>query len=159
MIAYIDDTLVKAESRELLVNQAAGMCYLLKNLGFLINQKKSILEPSQTMEFLGFTVDTVVMEIKLPSDKLKKIRVESWRLEKEEVVSARSLARLIWKMNAISWVIPSAPLFYRHLQMKLSLALNKSLQDYETRLTLDQEYKNELRWWDNIWAGGTGRHC
>ena len=69
MIAYIEDILVMAESRELLVNQAARMCYLLKNLGFLINQKKSILEPSQTMEFLEFTVDIMMMEIKLLSDK------------------------------------------------------------------------------------------
>ena len=75
LIAYIDDILVMAKSRELLVNQAAEMFYLLENLGFLINQKKSILEPSQTMEFLGFTLDTVAMEIKLPLDKLKK----SWR--------------------------------------------------------------------------------
>ena len=72
MIAYIDDILVMAKSRELLVNQAAEMFYLLENLGFLINQKKFILEPSQTMEFLGFTLDTVAMEITLPSDKLKK---------------------------------------------------------------------------------------
>ena len=84
LIAYIDDILVLAESRELLINQAAGMCYLLENLGFLINQKKSILEPSQTMEFLGFTVDTVAMEIKLPSDKLKIIRAESQRLERRK---------------------------------------------------------------------------
>ena len=45
LIAYINDILVMTESRELLVNQAAGMCYLLENLGFLIKQK-SILEPS-----------------------------------------------------------------------------------------------------------------
>ena len=62
------------------------MCYLLKYLGFLINQKKSILEQSQTMEFPGFTVDTVVMEIMLPSENLKKIMAESWRLGKEKVV-------------------------------------------------------------------------
>ena len=110
------------------------------------------------MEFLGFTVDTVVMEIKLPSDKLKKIKAESRRLEKEEVVSARSLAQLFGKMNATSRVISPAPLFYQHLQIKLSLALNGSLQDYETRLTLDLECKNELRWWDNHmgkWNGKT----
>ena len=70
--------------------------------------------------------------------------VESRRLEKEEVVSARSLAWLIGKMNATSWVILLAPLFYRHLQM-LSLVFNGSLQDYETWVILDQECKNELR--------------
>ena len=102
MIAYIEDTLVMAESRELLVNQAAGMCYLLKNHGFLINQKKSILEPSQTMEFLEFTVDIMMMGDKAP---IRQIRAESWRLEKEEVASARSLAWLIGKMNATSQLL------------------------------------------------------
>ena len=98
------------------------------------------------------------MEIKLPSDKLKKIRAESQRLEKEEVVSARLLAWLFGKMNATSQVILPASLFYQHLQMKLSLALNRSLQDYKIQLTLDQKCKNELRRWDNHmgkWNGKT----
>ena len=34
---------------------------------------KSILELSQVMEFLRFTMDTVMMEIKLPSDRVLKI--------------------------------------------------------------------------------------
>ena len=97
------------------------------------------------------------MEIKLPSDKLKKLRAESQRLEKKEVVSARSLAWLFGKMNATSQVIPPASLFYQHLQMKLSLPLNRSLQDYEIQLTLDQECKNELRWWDNHMGKWNGK--
>ena len=64
LIAYVDNILVLAEFMELLINQAARMCYLLKNLGFLMNQKKSILKQSQNIKFPGFTVDTVMMEIK-----------------------------------------------------------------------------------------------
>ena len=37
-----------------------------------------------------------------------------------------------WEMNTTSWVIPPAPLLYQRLQMKLSIALNKGPQDYET---------------------------
>ena len=54
LIAYIDDILIQAESRELARSHAEGLVYLLQCLGFKINQKKSVLE-----QFLGLTVDTV----------------------------------------------------------------------------------------------------
>ena len=63
------------------------------------------------MEFLGLTVDTVQMELKLPVDKIKKICAESRAMMREEQVSGRALARLVGKMNATSQVIPPAPLF------------------------------------------------
>ena len=34
---------------------------LLKSLGFTLNQKKCILSPSQSPEFLGFQEDTITM--------------------------------------------------------------------------------------------------
>ena len=89
---------------------------------------------AQEMEFLGFTVDTVHMEQKLPVDKIKKIRAESRALLREEQVSGRALARLVGKMNATSQVIPPAPLFYRHLQMALSATLNQHSQCYKAQV-------------------------
>ena len=52
-----------------------------------------------------------------------------------EHTSARAIARLVGKMNATSRVIPPAPLFYRHLQMALSEALNSNSQCYETQVS------------------------
>ena len=78
-------------------------------------QKKSILEPTQITEFLGITVNSLLMELNLPLQKMKKIRAEARRKGKEKIVSARILARLIGKMNTTSHVIPPAPLFYQHL--------------------------------------------
>ena len=66
LIAYIDDILVLAESQEQARMQVEALVYLLQCLGFRVNLKKSVLEPAQMMEFLGFTVDTVQMELKLP---------------------------------------------------------------------------------------------
>ena len=72
LIAYIDDILVLAESQDQARNHAKALVYLLQCLGFKVNQKKSVLEPAQVMEFLGFTIDTVKMELKLPLEKMKK---------------------------------------------------------------------------------------
>ena len=104
MIAYIDDILLLAKSEEKARDQAEGLVYLLQCLGFTINQEKTILEPSQNMEFLGFTVDTRRMELSLPAEKLKKIWAESRKLMAAEQVTGRTLSRLIGKMNAANQV-------------------------------------------------------
>ena len=153
LIAYIDDILVLAESKEQARNHAEALVYLLQCLGFKVNQKKSILDPTQVIEFLGFTVDTVQMELKLPVDKIKNIRAESQAMMREEQVSGRVLARLVGKMNATSQVIPPAPLFYRHLQMALSATLNQHSQCYDAQVSLTTECREELMWWDAYMNG------
>ena len=116
VIFYMDDILLMAESKEKLKDQASGLVYLLQCLGFTINMEKTALEPSQSLVFLGFTVDTTKMELSLPPEKLKNIRAEAQNLLGAEPIPARALARLLGKMNATTEVIPPAPLFYRHLR-------------------------------------------
>ena len=48
MVVYIDNILILAESRELAQQQASGLTYLLQCLGFVVNDKKSILKPLQS---------------------------------------------------------------------------------------------------------------
>ena len=157
LIAYIDDILILAESREELERHVVALIYLLECMGDIINSKKSITNPSQTLEFLGLIVDTVSMELRLPLDKLKKICAESRKLAREQTTSARSLARLLGKMNATTPVIPPAPLFCRHLQMSLTRALVEGSQSYETPVTLSPEEREELTWWDNHMSRWNGK--
>ena len=112
-----------------------GIGVSLAVLGF---QSKPVLNPAQVMEFLGFTVDTVQMELKLPVDKIKKIRVESRAILIEEQVSGRAVVRL-----ATSQVIPPDPLFYRHLQMAMSPTLNQHSQCYEAMVSLTMECRED----------------
>ena len=82
-----------AESREQTRSHVEALVYLLQCLGFQLNQEKSVLEPAQVMEFLGLTVDTVQMELRLPGRKIKQIRAEARTMMREEHVSGRALAR------------------------------------------------------------------
>ena len=157
LIAYIDDILILAESKEVVVDQVEALIYLLKCLGFIINEKKSITTPTQVIEFLGLTVDSVSMELKLPSEKMKKIRAEARKLAVLETIDTRSLSRLLGKMNATSCVVPPAPLFTRHLQMNLSRALEANSQNYDSLLILSRESKEELRWWDTHMSRWNGK--
>ena len=133
------------------------MLYLLECLGFIVNTKKSVLNPAQVIEFLGLTVDSVAMEIMLLPIKIKQIRAEARKLVRQKTVSARMLAQLLGKMNATNCVLPPGPLFYRHLQMALTNALEQSSQCYEAQVPLTQKCLEELEWWDNMcrWNGKT----
>ena len=113
VIIYLDDILLMGESKEQAQERVAALIYLLQCLGFVINTEKTITDPTQKLEFLGFMVNTMTMELSLPSEKLKKIRAESRKLLGAGQVSARALSRLIGKMSAANQVIPPAPLFYR----------------------------------------------
>ena len=48
-------------------------CQLFESLGLMVNQKKSVLIPTQELEFLGFHLCSVTMRLSIPSKKLKKI--------------------------------------------------------------------------------------
>ena len=66
-----------AESKDLAHAQTSILTHLLQSLGFTLNEKKAIMEPTQRLEFLGLTVDTVAMELGFSGDKMKKIRAEA----------------------------------------------------------------------------------
>ena len=96
LVAYIDDILILAESKGMALDHVEALVYLLECLGFVINREKSVLVLNQTIEFLGLTVDSVNMELHLLLQKMKMIWAESRKLLKEQVTSARALARLYW---------------------------------------------------------------
>ena len=82
-VIYIDDMLIMAESPGIVQKNSTGVLYLLEALGFMVNYKKSITEPTQEIEYLRVILDTTSMELKLPGVKLKKIRLEAGKIVRE----------------------------------------------------------------------------
>ena len=73
---YIDNILLMAKTKDQAPDQMAGRTFILENLGFTLTEKKVVLEPTQRLDFMGFTVDTVSKELCLLGDKLKKIHTK-----------------------------------------------------------------------------------
>lgn len=74
LVIYMDNMLLMANSKQKLTEHVQIALFLLENLGLIINSKKSILVPTQEIKFLGMTVNSLTMDLKLPGGKIKKIR-------------------------------------------------------------------------------------
>lgn len=114
--------------------------------GFVINESKSDLKPSQKMQFLGFLVDSVKATLSLPSRKLAKIRHELRRTLGKPTISLRQLARVVGLFSSSIQAIFLGPLHYRALQRLKASHLRKGLT-YSQFIPLSEEAKTELRWW------------
>ena len=48
--------------------------FLFQQLGFVIKLNKSVLTPTQLVEFLGLMIDSVAMSLSLPEEKVVNLR-------------------------------------------------------------------------------------
>jgi hypothetical protein len=149
LILYLDDCLIMNQDRDQLIRDRDTALWLLQNLGFLISWKKSILEPTQNLEFLGFQIESVDMRLTLPQDKIDDIQKRCQKLVESETTSVRKLAKVIGKLTASAQAVLSAPLHYRKLQMTKTKALMRGYQSYESVVILTDDCKRELSWWIN----------
>lgn len=63
--------------REELSTARSALINLLQNLGFLVNVKKSVLNPALTLEFLGILVNFQDMTLSLLTEKMRKTQKHS----------------------------------------------------------------------------------
>jgi hypothetical protein len=155
LIIYLDDLLFMNQSKEGLQLDMATAQYLLENLGFVINLEKSCFTPTQTLEFLGFLVNTRDMTLHLPDYKVEAIKADCNDLIGRHEVSVRELSQLIGRLTTSIQAIFPAPLHYRHLQHLKHQALAQR-KGYDATIALSNEAEEELHWWLahlNAWNG------
>ena len=156
LIIYLDDFLLMASTKETLSYHVTLTVTLLEMLGFVVNYQKSHLNPTQSIEFLGFHINSIMLTISLPLDKVKGIRKECQKVLENPDITIRELARLLGKLSASIQAVFPAPLHYRHIQAvkKRSLALHGG---YESQVYWTAEALEELKWWRDHLSAWNGR--
>ena len=98
------------------------------------------------------------MELMVPGQELKKIRLEAAKLMKKTTPPpVREVSCLLGKLNSVSQAIPSGPLFCRMLQRDVSTALETSNQSYEVPCPLSGAAIEELTWWQEQLSRWNGK--
>ena len=123
LVLYLDDMLITAKHREEAKSHLATIMDLLLSLGFIINLKKSVLSPTQELEFLGFVLRSRKMTIALPAQKLLTLKKMAKRMMEREETTIQDLARLVGMMVASHPGIHPAPLHYRQLEVAKAKAI------------------------------------
>ena len=100
LVVYLDDILILHQSREELECLAPLICSLFKALGLVINTKKSILISQQVVEFLGFLINLLTLQIQMPQEKLRKIQHNARWLLQHQSITVQDLACFMGKTTA-----------------------------------------------------------
>ncbi len=74
-LGYIDDSLNLEDSYTEAERATLHAVELLISLGFMIHPEKSIVTPTQIIEFLGFVLNSILMIVKLTDRKAEKYSI------------------------------------------------------------------------------------
>ena len=95
MLAFIDDTFLQGDTEQDCQSAMMATCQVFDSLGFTVHSVKSVLQPTQRIEFLEFWLDLVNMIVSLTDRKVEKIRSVCVELLEMEVCSIRHTAEII----------------------------------------------------------------
>jgi len=155
--------LVLAKTKQKAEQDALNLSQTLKRLGFVINEKKSVLTPHQETTFLGFTINSVTMSIGLTKEKKQKTLTSLQAFESTGRRTIRDLAKLIGTLNALSPAMNYSSLFIRELIFIKNQAMNKTNgnRDATTPETnnLTPQAWNDRRWWTDKLQNFNGKQC
>ena len=146
LVIYLDDLLIMASSKESLETARDTVMFLFYHLGLTINLKKSVLIPSQTVEFLGIVVDSLTMTFALSPKKIMKLISLCRNALSCPAMTLRELCSLVGKLRSTAPAVSPAPLQVRYLQ-QVCITAQSNRFHYEQVTSLSREGKTELKWW------------
>ncbi|KAM9985600.1 hypothetical protein ACTFIZ_000231 [Dictyostelium cf. discoideum] len=156
VIAYLDDLLIVGSTREECLSNLKKTMELLVKLGFKLNLEKSVLEPTQSITFLGLQIDSLSMKLLVPKEKKKSVIKEIRNFLKLDCCSTRKLAGLKGKLIALKDAVIPFRLYTRRTNKFRSQCLTLANGDWDQSFTIPQEVKLEISHWLTVlnqWNG------
>ena len=146
LIVYLDDILIMGTSEDEAKRHLNATIELLQSVGFLISWEKSVLIPSQTMEFLGLEIDTRILTLSLPSAKVDSIISLCNFLLRQSQVKLRDIAKVL---GNFSWSIPTVPFAQGHSRLLQHFYIRsmRFSHDLNKLVSLPPEARLDLQWW------------
>ena len=118
----------------------------MQTLGFTVNEKKSVLIPTQRIVFFGFIIDSVEFKVYLTEEKLQKLLLKTTHLLHTRVTKIRELASVIGLIVSCFHAVLEAPLHYRSLERDKIRGLGKNM-NYENNVDFSEASCLDLTWW------------
>lgn len=142
ILHYLDDFLLGGSPGSDSCGRALDLAlHVCREVGFPVMAEK-VVGPSTVIDFLGFLIDTTAMEIRLPEEKLRRLKhlIQAWRPRKS--CTKRELLSLIGNLQHASSVVKPGRTFLRRM-----IDLSKRQVHLDGHLRLNMEFRADLCWW------------
>ena len=110
---YLDDWLIRPQSREEALVNTQAVVDLTQSLGWIINQEKSELNPTQVFSFMGYEYHLDSALVKPTQKRWLKLQDFILHLKSKHVLTARCLMSLIGLLASTEKMVPEGRLHMR----------------------------------------------
>ena len=147
LVGYIDDFLIQGDDKKECALATSDTGKMFDDLGFTVHPEKSVFDPTQEIEFLGFVLNSVRMEVSISISKSTAICQSIDELISKSCVSIRQFAQVIGMLVALDQGVSIGPVFWRRLEIEKSRWLRKYKFNYDKMFTLSEIAIQDLLWW------------
>ena len=159
-VVYLDDLFLMAPSLGDSLEKTQRAVDTLVHFGFLVSPKSELV-PRRVQDFLGMTVDSHAMELRVPHKKVKNFKDAVRRCLQRNAagsLSLRELAGVLGKITAMTPAVLPARLLSRHLLdcKNRAMATGGTIR-WEACVHLDQAARVELEEWQHLLDHWNGR--
>src|SRR3990167_9901332 len=100
IVAYLDDILLIASSKEEAELHLQWLTDLLQYLGWIINWEKSVIECRQEVEYLGLVLCSRTMTISLPEQRIQRMLSMLKTVQSQQGATRREISSLLGMANS-----------------------------------------------------------
>jgi hypothetical protein len=118
---------------------------MFKKLNIELASEK-LAKPSTRIEFLGLVIDSDLMKVELPQDKLGRYKalLDEWL--KKEYCTLQELQSLVGKLVFASYAIQHGHIFYRRILGLLKQCKGKEQSKY-LQIEMNNKARLDIKWW------------
>ena len=148
---YLDDYLIFGSPGTTVCGDAlTSALSLCQRLGVPVSQKK-LEGPATTLVFLGVELDTEAQELRLPGEKLSRLRsiITAWRDKKS--CTKRDLLSLIGHLQHACKVVRYGRTFLHQM-----INLSTGVKELHHHIRLNASFRSDLQWWATFIATWNG---
>ena len=143
---YLDDWLARAKDRDTCARDVQKLITLVEKLGWIVNLKKSELNPTQDLEFLGYRFNLREGLVYPNQKKVDKLKILAVSILQGHTTTPRKLMSLIGVMASMEKTVPLGRIHMRPFQwfLKTNWQFPQSLDKI---VPISQLIKDHLAWW------------
>ena len=145
---YLDNWLIRSQSQEEAQVNTQAVVDLTQSLGWIINQEKSELKPTQVFSFVGYEYHLDTALVKPTQERWLKLQDLILRLKSKRVLTAGCLMSLIGLLASTEKMVSEGRLHMRPFQFHLKEHWRYP-QSLDNLLPLTEAIVAHLDWWQN----------